>query len=115
VQVLESRAALREQWVALRRRAGDVFAAADPVRESRALACVYVPVDMLDALRSEVQYLQEGARVHKAEMDWLALKLERQHESDLARLKQTHADAERALNQALDDITCVALGTATHV
>lgn len=45
---------VQESYQAIYERALEVFRLANPVRENRALACVYLPEDLVDGMKTEV-------------------------------------------------------------
>lgn len=54
----------------------------------------------------QVRFLQEGARVHKSELEWQSLKLQHQAEQELDRLRGRHSAFEKDLQRSMDDLTC---------
>lgn len=57
----------------------------------------------------QVRYLQEGARVHKNEMEWQGLKMQHQTEQELEQLRCRHAAFEKDMQRSKDDLTCARL------
>ena len=60
-------------------------------------------------VRLQVRYLQEGARVHKTELEWQGMKLQHQAEADLEQQRSRHLAVEQSLKSSMDDITCASL------
>lgn len=56
----------------------------------------------------QVKYLQEGARVHKTELEWQSMKMQHRAQQELDALKARHAELEHALQASMDDLTCAA-------
>jgi hypothetical protein len=52
----------------------------------------------------QIQYLEEGARVHQTEMQWQRIKLARQHEREVAALRSRHEMNENDNKLEMDSL-----------
>jgi hypothetical protein len=111
---------------------------------SHALACVFRPEDAIEAIISadslpaperpharhepewqqhrlhhwpsvQIRFLREGGRVHKQELKWQRVKLEREAEQELAVQRRRHDELAAALQRQVADLTCAAFTLATYM
>eukprot|EP00892_Ulva_mutabilis_P006187 jgi/Ulvmu1/3940/UM018_0163.1 len=102
---LEAGQPFTEPYTSIRARAFALLAAADPVKDNRALACMLLPEDTITSMHDEIRYLREGANVHQTELEWQRMKMQHQQEQDVAALEQKHHSQQQDLKLAMDHLT----------